>query len=343
MNRCAPLAVLLVGLGVIGCIPPEWVEEGLLAATRPVEESVPASGPTTSAGSISLVVPAGWRATTLQRDTDVVVLRPDGVDDSAVQLAIPPGEEYAGELADWVADAWRALHYAKSDERMGQGRTPSGQRWIMVVAQIHTGLEGHKGVVFQTLADGTRVQPLFWYFRDDESLERYGADVDRITATVRFLPHSDRAAPRPVALGTLVPQSCIACVHTFTRAPPTTPEFLLGTWATGTTPGGGGTYEDSRSYTFRADGSYEFQGAIRSGGTTAVVTSETGRYEVQGNRVTLTRLKGEQSNRDEPRSLEPRTVTYEWRPALELGTQRPMLVIRGGPDDEWEGLFARGR
>jgi hypothetical protein len=320
-----------------GCIPPEWLEPVQLVPDGSVAEVAPPTGDASAVGSIAMVVPPGWRTVALRGYPDVTLLRPYGVDDSAVQLGIPPGDEFRGNLAEWAQDTWRALHYAKVGERIERGQLPSGQQWVMITAQLHTGLEGHKAVVFQALAEGTRVQPLFWYFRDQESLERYGADVDRITRSIRFLPPSERPDARGVPLDALVPRACPGCVHTFTGAPPTTPSFLLGVWATGTVAAGGGSYEDSRVYTFRADGSYEFNGAIRSGGVTAVLVNETGRYTVDGNQLTLS-----ERSSDGPRP-QPRTSTYEWRPALQLGTMRPMLVLRASPDEDWEGFFPRGR
>jgi hypothetical protein len=236
MSRCLGLVALLACLGMVSCIPPEWVEDVQTAPAVSSQErrAAPIPSHAIAAGSISLAVRSGWQRTVLTGAPGVTLLRPEGVDDSAVQLAIPPGEELRGDGGDWVAERWRALPYAKNNEQMQRGSTSSGESWLMLAARLQTRLEGLKPVVLQVLSDGVRVQPLFWYFRDEEGLGRYSTDVEVISQSVQFLPPQERPASQEVILETLVPRTCVVCAHTFTGAPPTTPAYLVGTWASGT-------------------------------------------------------------------------------------------------------------
>jgi hypothetical protein len=340
-----PALLVVTSLGVAGCVPPEWIEEALLTTPTPVQDSRTLAGTAIAAGAIAVVVPDGWEHTTLQASPDVTIVRPEGVDDSAVQLAIPPGEEFGGELLDWVVSRWRALPYALNNENLQQGDAGAGGRWVMVSAQLLSGIEGTKPVVLQALADGPRVQPLFWYFRDQESLERYESDVDRIAQSVQFLPPQTRAAPRAVELRSLIPPPCMRCAHTFTGAPPATPDYLMGTWRTGTVArhysGDVPQYADGRLYTFRPDGGYEFSGSMQAMGAGTVVMHESGRYVLDGHRITLERHSGTFNNNGQVKRLEPETTVLQWRPARALGTGGLMLVIRGSSADEWEGYFRR--
>jgi hypothetical protein len=343
MSRPPTLVTLVACLALAGSLPPKWMEEADAATAPPMpEQGAPRSDSTIAAGSISLGLPSGWERVRLPGDPGVTVLRPEGVDDSAVQLSIPPGEEFPGDLMDWVADRWRALPYAKNDEQVGRGTTPAGEHWVMVSARLHKGLEGLKPVFLQVLGDGPRVQPLFWYFRDDESLGRYGPAVDALSQSVRFLPPRERAAPRAVPLDVLVPRMCITCIHTFTGAPPATSVYLVGTWATGTVPGmSGPRYADRRVFTFRADGTYEFSGAMQATGAGTVLMRETGRYNVEGHRLTLERRSGSVDNNGRVRQLGPESKAYQWRSALDLGARQQMLVLRESAQQEWEGFFRR--
>jgi hypothetical protein len=333
--RHLALIAAVVWLGLTGYVQGDWVDQD---QPRPAPRAL-------KAGGISLVLPPGWQHAPLQGAPDVTVLRPEGIDDSAVWVAIPPGEQFRGDLLEWVRNLWSAFPYATKQERVQQGRTPSGEEWAMIAAMLHGGLEGFKPVVLQVLADGSRVLPIFWYFRDEDSQEAFGSDVDDIARSVRLLPPQERASPRAVALGTLVPPTCIGCAHTFTGAPPATPGYVLGTWATGRIDrhfsGDLPQYADGRLYTFRADGTYESSGSMQAAGVGSVVVHEDGRYTLQGHRITLERLRGEINNNGRTRALAPGNVSYDWRPAIGIGTKQPMLVFRSSPDQEWEGYFRK--
>lgn len=200
------LSALVISVAIIRFVP------GTEAAAQELQR----------AGSALLAPPYGWVRSI---SGDIVSFAPPG-DEGAAVLRVLPGEELREDLPSWFERRWTALlarYRALQVSPPVPWRSPHGDALIVTAA-----LEDHGGgrsfVLFFSLAQRSRVQPIVVVSRTPDAVDRYGPLLDAVFQSVRLLPPGELPSPRVVELADAIEEPPPGGVAAFQPPGPDMPE-----------------------------------------------------------------------------------------------------------------------